>query len=149
MRRAASFLVALALLCDAVSAGGGKDLTIYERSSTRIRGVLIGDPPVAFDSKCVHAECVVTLQLGQTKRLVATKDLQTNEVRLRFTGHVLTEPEREVIGRLEPLLNTRNDPNRMPVEDILFSFLNMLSEAPVGQRLEDLDLKPPAAGQAK
>ena len=49
----------------------------------------------------------------------------------------------------EPKLNTHTTPELPDVEDVLFSLLNMLSEAPVGAALEDRDLKPPAPGQVK
>ena len=115
-----------------------------EHSRKRVAGRVDGAVPIQFDSSCTLDACIVNLTLGRDT-VTSIRDLKTNEVHIRSAGHVMTAAESEALATLSQGIALK--PGGTPAEENLDRYVNMLSEAPVGMKLEDFDMKPPHSAE--
>src|SRR5262245_26432426 len=151
----------LLLVLLASSAGWSAELHVSEQSAEHLRGQFSPAPnmtgraeaspapgakpvklaPLSFDSKCTPQQCTVTLTIGRST-LRAIKDLRSEDVRLRFGRFKMTESAKASLVELEMQLEQASlaSPD-VRTQDLLMRLVRMLGEAPVGMKLDNVDLK--------
>jgi hypothetical protein len=100
---------------------------------------------IDFDSKCTSQRCELTLTLNG-KRIRVYQNIPAEDIHIRFGSFKMTEPIRDAFIELEKQLNNKPLP-WTHTENLLFSVVTMLTEAPIGYKIGNMDLdKPENAG---